>query len=149
MNREELLAEIRKLVGNKKFTYSDAYIKQINGTPTIGDDGRRYNAITKKYLFIECWGVYGFSDGEYGWKFRRYPIYYSRGSGENIKKVPLEEVFTSDLEKIYDDILFFLWWEKNFHLPKIKAELDECQKYVKMLDKLNIKLNENGEIETM
>lgn len=139
--REEILAKIREIIGNKKFTFSDAYINQCNGTPVIGDDSRRYNAITRKYLFIECWGVYSFSseEGNNGWKFKRYPVCYRNDEGKAINKVPLDEVFTSDLKKIYGDILFFLWWESCVNMPKIKKALEDSQKFVNMYEKLKEK----------
>jgi hypothetical protein len=138
MNKEELLANIRKIIGNKKFTFSDAYIKQCKSTPTIGDDERNYCALTKKYLFIDCWGCYSYSEEEkeWGWYFMRYPICYRFGDGENIHKVKLEDMFTKDLQKLYDDIVFYLWWEKDIHLTTIEKELADCKKYVNMLEKI-------------
>ena len=138
MNREELLENIRRIIGSKKFTFSDAYIKQCGNTPTIGNNGRRYYAITKKYLFIECWGHYDYSaaEKEWGWYFMRYPICYRFGDGENIHKVKLEDMFTKDLQKLYDDIVFYLWWEKDIHLTTIEKELADCKKYVNMLEKI-------------
>ena len=149
MNREELLENIRRIIGNKKFTFSDAYIKQCKSTPTIGDDGRNYYALTKKYLFIECWGSYRYSEEEkeYGWYFMRYPIYYRVGSGECIKKVELEDIFTKDLQKIYDDLLFYLWWEKSVRLPKIEKEYAECKKYADIFDKIEISNEDMRKLE--
>jgi hypothetical protein len=146
MNREELLENIRKIIGSKKFTFSEAYIKQCGNTPTIGDDGRNYYAITKKYLFIECWGSYRYSEEEkeYGWYFMRYPIYYRANSGQNIHKVELEDMFTKDLQKLYDDIVFYLWWENNVNLPKLKKVYEECLKYKPMFAKIKIS---NEELE--
>jgi len=141
MNKEELLENIRRIIGSKKFTFSVAYINQKN-TPTIGDDGRRYYAITKKYLFIDCWGCYDYSEAEkeWGWYFMRYPVYYryGGGSGQNIHKVELENMFTKDLQKLYDDIVFYLWWETNVNLPKLKRAYEECLKYNPMFDKIKI-----------
>jgi hypothetical protein len=145
MNREELLESIRRIIGNKKFTFSDDYIKQCGNTPTIGDDGRRYYAITKKYLFIvDCWGRYDYSaaEKEWGWYFMRYPVCYRVGSGQNINKVELEDMFTKDLQKLYDDIVFYLWWETNVNMPKLKKAYEECLKYKPMFDKIKISSEE-------
>lgn len=144
MNRKELLENIRRIIGNKKFTFSEAYIKQCGSTPTIGDDERTYHAITKKHLFIDCWGSYRYSEEEKerGWYFRRYPICYSVGSGQNIHKVELEDMFTKDLKKLYDDIVFYLWWENNVNLPKVKKAYEECLKYKPMFDKIKISSEE-------
>lgn len=149
MNKKELLENIRRIIGNKKFTFSEAYIKQCKGTPTIGDDERNYYALTKKYLFIECWGSYRYSEEEkeWGWYFMRYPIYYRVGSGERIKKVELEDMFTKDLQKIYDDLLFFLWWEKNVHLQRVEKEYNECRKYVDIYDKIEISNEDMRKLE--
>ncbi len=148
MNREELLEKIRKIIGSKKFTFSDAYIKQRKSTPTIGDDERHYDAVTKKYLFIDCWGCYRYSEAEkeWGWYFMRYPIYYRVGSGQNIHKVELEDMFTKDLQKLYDDIVFYLWWETNVNLPKLKKAYEECLKYKPMFDKIKISSEEMEKI---
>ena len=149
MNREELLENIRRIIGNKKFTFSEAYIKQCKSTPTIGDDGRNYYALTKKYLFIECWGCYEYSEAEkeWGWYFMRYPVCYVIGSGESIKKVELEDMFTKDLQKIYDDLLYFLWWEKNVHLQRVEKEYNECRKYVDIYDKIEISNEDMRKLE--
>ena len=140
VKKQKLLDNIRRIIGNKKFTFSEAYIKQCGSTPTIGDDGRNYHAITKKYLFIDCWGRYDYSveKSEGGWYFMRYPICYKVGSGENIHKVELEDMFTEDLQKLYDDIVFYLWWETNVNLPKLKKAYEECLKYKPMFDKIKI-----------
>ena len=138
VKKQELLDNIRRIIGNKKFTFSEAYIKQCGNTPTIGDDGRNYHAITKKYLFIDCWGRYDYSveKSEGGWYFMRYPICYRVGSGQIIHKVELEDMFTKDLQKLYDDIVFYLWWEKDIHLKTIEKELADCKKYVNMFEKI-------------
>ena len=144
VKKQELLDNIRRIIGNKKFTFSEAYIKQCGSTPTIGDDGRNYYAITKKYLFIDCWGRYDYSveKSEGGWYFMRYPICYRVGSGQIIHKVELEDMFTKDLQKLYDDIVFYLWWENNVNLPKLKRAYEECLKYKPMFDKIKISSEE-------
>ena len=144
VKKQELLDNIRRIIGNKKFTFSEAYIKQCGNAPTIGDDGRKYYAITKKYLFIDCWGIYRYSEvkKEWGWYFVRFPICYKVGSGERIKKVELEDMFTKDLQKLYDDIVFYLWWETSVNLPKLKKAYEECLKYKPMFDKIKISSEE-------
>ena len=151
MNRKEIIAAIGKLVGGKTFTFSQDYLEERGGyTPEIGSEERRYSAVTKKYLYISCRVTYGWNadETELGVFFHRYSLYKSF-YGENVKRVKLEDLFTKDLEKIYKDIVFALWWEENVHLPRIKKELEECQQYVNMLSKIDVKINENGEIETM
>jgi hypothetical protein len=144
VKKQELLDNIRRIIGNKKFTFSEAYIKQCGSTPTIGVYERNYNAITKKYLFIDCWGRYDYSveKSEGGWYFMRYPICYTVGSGQIIHKVELEDMFTEDLQKLYNDIVFYLWWETNVNLPKLKKAYEECLKYKPMFDKLKISSEE-------
>lgn len=139
MEREKILENIRKIVGNKKFTFSDAYIKQCKGVPIIGGEERQYWCVTKKFLYIEeCWGVYGYDEkaDEYGWKFERYPICYRRGYGQNIKRVELDKMFTKDLQKVLNDLKFYLWWEGCVRFTKVAHEYQEClelkQKYEKM-----------------
>lgn len=148
MNREELLENIRRIIGSKKFTFSNDYIWKCGGTPTIGDNERHYDSVTKKYLFIECWGIYRYSEEEKerGWYFMRYPICYRGGSGQKIHKVKLEDMFTKDLQKLYDDIVFYLWWETSVNLPKLKKAYEECLKYKPMFDKMKISSEELGKI---
>ena len=49
-----------------------------------------------------------------------------------------KQLFTKDLQKIYDDLLFYLWWEKSVRLPKIEKEYTECKKYADIFDKIEI-----------
>ena len=137
MNREELLAAIRKIVG-RKFQFSETYAKKCGGYPTIGEEERTYCILTRKYLYISCRVTFGKnSEGEVGAYFHRYSIYkYFEGS--NITKIEYEKLFTKDLQKIYDDLLFYLWWEKSVRLPRIKIEYDECKQYADIFDKLNL-----------
>ena len=53
MNREELLASIRKIVG-RKFQFSEAYAKECGGYPTLGENERTYSVLTRKYVYIPC-----------------------------------------------------------------------------------------------
>ena len=137
MNKEELLNAIRAIIGSKKFEFSDAYIKK-SGTPTIGRGDRPYYTITKKYVYVECYAVYTFNESgeEYGYDIRKFPICYNRSEGTFVHKLPLVDLFTTDLEKILKDIQFFLWWENNVHKTEIQKELDKCESYSKAYSKM-------------
>jgi len=143
MERAEILEKIRKIVGGKTFTFSYAFIKHCQGTPSVGDDGREYWGVTKKYLYINCWGVRSHNDktNENSWLYKRYPIFYQYGSGQNIKKVPLEEMFTEDLQKVLGDLSFYIWWEGCVRFSKVAHEYQEC---LKARDKYNKLRNEIG-----
>ena len=137
MNREELIAVIRKIVG-RKFQFSEAYAKKCGGYPTLGAEERTYCILTRKYLYISCRVTFGKNaEGEVGAYFHRYSI-YKYFEGCNITKIEYEKLFTKDLQKIYDDLLFYLWWEKSVRLPRIKIEYDECKQYADIFDKLNL-----------
>ena len=137
MNREELLAAIRKIVG-RKFEFSDAYIKKCGSALTLGDEERTYSVLTRKFLFIPCRVTFGKNaEGEVGAYFHRYSL-YKHFEGCNITRIEYEKLFTKDLQKIYNDLLFYLWWEKTVRLPKIEKEYAECKKYADIFDKLNI-----------
>ena len=133
MNREELLAAIRKIVG-RKFEFSGVYTR-----PTLGDEERTYSVLTRKFLFIPCRVTFGWNgdETEYGAYFHRYSL-YKHFDGSIITKIEYEKLFTKDLRKIYNDLLFYLWWEKTIHLPKIEKKYAECKKYADIFDKLNI-----------
>lgn len=134
MNREELLAAIRKIVG-RKFEFSAAY----RCAPTLGAEERTYSVLTKKYLFIPCRVTFGWNEDEteYGAYFHRYSL-YKYFDGSVITKIEYEKLFTKDLQKIYNDLLFYLWWEKSVRLPRIEKEYTECKKYADIFDKIDI-----------
>lgn len=132
--QDKLLADIRKIVGGKKFIYSDIYLK--NKYPTIGVGERNYSVITKKYVYVSCFVLYSNNEDntEYGAIIKKFPL-CKRFDGKIVDKIALEDLFISDLQKIYDDLKFYLWWEKNVHLPKIKKEYEETLVYEKIFDK--------------
>ena len=134
--QNKLLADIRKIVGGRKFIFSDAYCNKVH--PKIGVGERPYSVITKKYLYVSCFVQYTNNEDntEYGPVIKKYPIYYNRLSGRFVEKIELEDLFISDLKKILDEIKFYLWWEANVQYPKVKAEYDRLHelhfKYHKM-----------------
>lgn len=142
MNREQLLVAIRKIVG-RKFEFSEAYAKKCGGYPTLGANERTYSILTKKYVYIPCRVTFGKNvEGEVGAYFNRYSL-YKYFDGVAITKIEYEQLFTKDLQKIYDDLLFYLWWEKSVRLPKIEKEYTECKKYADIFDKIDMKKIEN------
>lgn len=142
MNREQLLVTIRKIVG-RKFEFSEAYAKKCGGYPTLGANERTYSILTKKYVYIPCRVTFGKNvEGEVGAYFNRYSL-YKYFDGVVITKIEYEQLFTKDLQKIYDDLLFYLWWEKSVRLPKIEKEYTECKKYADIFDKIDMKKIEN------
>ena len=134
--QDKLLADIRKIVGGRKFIFSDAYCNKVH--PKIGVGERPYSVITKKYLYVSCFVQYTNNEDntEYGPVIKKYPIYYNRLSGRFVEKIELEDLFISDLKKILDEIKFYLWWEANVQYPKVKAEYERLYamhlKYHKM-----------------
>ena len=136
---DNALKTIRNIVGNKRFTFSDAYIKQCKYEfPTLGKEGRTYSVVTKKYVYIPCRVIYEYNEDEteLGAFLLRYSV-LKNFDGEIVTKVKLEDLFLEDLEKLKNDLTFYLWWEKNVRFPKIKSELEECEKYVKIFEKIN------------
>jgi len=137
MNREELLAAIRKIVG-RKFQISAAYAKKCGGYPTLGEEERTYSILTRKYVYISCRVTFGRNaEGEVGAYFHRYSL-YKYFDGIVITRIEYERLFTKDLLKIYNDLLFCLWWEKSVRLPIIEDEYTECKKYADIFDKIEI-----------
>lgn len=146
MNREELLAAIRKIVG-RKFQFSEAYAKKCGGYPTLGANERTYSILTRKYVYIPCRVTFGKNaEGEVGAYFHRYSL-YKYFDGVVITKIEYEQLFTKDLQKIYDDLLFFLWWEKNVRLQRVEKEYNECRKYVDIYDKIDISNEDMRKLE--
>ncbi len=134
--QEKLLSEIRKIVGGKKVTFSDRYLKKYR--PNIGVGDRPIDGITKKYVYVSCFLQKGVNEDntEYGAIIRRFPICYQRDSGSFADKVELEELFISDLERILRELKFYLWWEACIRLPKVKAQYDEVLEYEKKYNKM-------------
>ena len=122
--QDKLLAEIRKIVGNKKFTFSDAYIRKSN--PTIGVGERPYSTVTRKYVYVSCFLQRNNNEDctEWGAIIKKFPICYNKASGSFVDKVELEDLFIADLEKILNDLKFYLWWEMCDNLPKVRAEYE-------------------------
>lgn len=134
--QEKLLSDIRKIVGGKKFTFSDRYLKKYR--PNIGVGERPINGITKKYVYVSCFLQYSNNkdNTEYGAIIKRFPICYQHGCGSFVDKVELEDLFISDLEKILDELKFYLWWESEVHLPKVKKEYQELLELEKKYEKM-------------
>ena len=134
--QNKLLADIRKIVGGRKFIFSDAYCNKVH--PNIGVGEMPYSIITKKYLYVSCFVIYtnNKDNTEYGSVIKKFPICYQRGTGRFVDKIELEDLFISDLQKILDEIKFYLWWEANVQYPKVKAEYERLHelhfKYHKM-----------------
>jgi len=131
--RNKLLDSIRKVVG-RGFEYSEAYISQCKTRPML-NDAMCYGKITRKYVYINCRCIYDLNEDETerGAIIMKYPI-YRVPFNQLINKIELEDLFIKDLEKIYDDIKFALWWETQ-RMVKIDIEKAECQKYVDIFNK--------------
>lgn len=136
--QQSLLAELRKIVGNKKLMFSKSYIDSRKGEyDTIGNEGRHYFGITRKSVLCPCRVVYSNDpfNKEYGAYIKKYSL-YRYFDGQNVDKIALEDLFVKDLEKIVKDIKFFLFWEANVHLPTIKLEYDKCLELKSKYDKI-------------
>lgn len=134
--QQSLLADLRKIVGNKKLEFSNAYIKARKGTyHTIGDN-RNYFGVTRKSVMCPCRVVYSNDplNKEYGAYIKRYSL-YKYFDGQNVKKIALEDLFVKDLEQIVNDIKYFLWWEHDVHYPQIKKEFEETFDLKKKFEK--------------
>lgn len=145
--QEKLLADIRKIVGGKRFNFSDAYLKNFH--PKIGVGERPINGITKKYVYVSCFLQHSNNEDntEYGAIIKRFPVCYQRGCGSFVDKVELEDLFISDLEKILRELKFYLWWEACVRLPKVKAQYDEVLEYEKKYNKMKADLHYMPEID--
>ena len=139
---DQLIADIRKIVGGKKFTFSDAYLKKHQ--PKIGIGERPINGITKKYVYVSCFLQHSNNEDntEYGAIIKKFPICYQRGCGSFVEKVELEDLFIVDLDKILRELKFYLWWEANVRMPNVRAEYEKLQelysKYAKLEDVLEV-----------
>ena len=97
--QQNLLAELRKLVG-RGFVFSEAYLKQCNWESNrIGEGERQFGKVTKKYVYVPCRAIYTTNDDgtEYGAKILKYSVCTTQG---NTDKIALEDLYVKDLEKI-------------------------------------------------
>jgi hypothetical protein len=147
--QQRLLAELRKIVGNKKLMFSDAYIKARKGTyHTLGSVGceMAYFGVTRKNVMCPCRVVYTNNEDctEYGADIRKYSL-YRNFNGQIVKQIALEDLFVKDLEKVLNDIKVFIWWESDVHFPQIKKEYEETLALKEKYEKSVLK-NENKSI---
>jgi len=137
----QLLAELRNIVGNKKLEFSKAYIQSRQGEYHRLGNGYAmpYYGITRQSVMCPCRVVYKSSeDGmEFGADIMKYSLYRDF-EGQIVKKIPLEDLFVKDLEKIVRDIKFFLFWESEVHFPQIEKEYKETCELVKKYNKIKI-----------
>lgn len=133
---DKLLADIRKIVGSKRFDFSPAYLEKYR--PKIGVGDRPINGITKKYVYVSCFLQHSNNENntEYGAIIKRFPIAYQRGCGSFVNKVELTDLFIADLEKILRELKFYLWWETEVRLPKVRAQYNELLEYEKKYNKM-------------
>lgn len=145
--QEKLLSDIRKIVGSKKFTFSDAYLKKRQ--PTIGIGTRPFSTITKKNLYVSCFVQYtnNHDNTEYGAVIKKLPVCYQRGSGTFVERVALEDLFISDLELILRELKFYLWWETCVRMPKVRAEYNEVAELEKRYNKMKADLHYMPEVD--
>ena len=141
--QQRLLAELRKIVGNKKLEFSNAYIHARKGEyhrlGSVGND-MVYHGVTRQSVMCPCRVVYSNdpTNQEYGAYIKKYSL-YKYFDGQNVKKIALEDLFVKNLEQVVNDIKFFLFWEANVHFPQIKKEYEETlalkEKYDKLIEK--------------
>ena len=144
MDKKEIVEAIRGIIGGKKFEFSEAFTKKCKHSLTLGRQDRPYYAVTKKYVYCPCFAVYKYNEEaeEMGYDIRKYPVVYNRYDGKCMDKLELEDLFTSDLKKILEDIKFFLWWETCVHKLEIQKELEKCEVYDKPYQKMKKILGE-------
>lgn len=138
--QERLLAELRKIVGNKKLMFSDSYIKARHDVyPTLGVAGSEmsYYGVSRKSVFCPCRILIGANEDntEIGAYIKKYSL-YKYFDGQNVKKINLEDLFVRDLEKVLDDIKYFLWWEAETNFPRVEALYKETLAYKEKYNKL-------------
>lgn len=138
--QERLLAELRKIVGNKKLMFSDSYIKARRDVyPTLGAVGSEMNyfGVSRKYVFCPCRVLFGANEDntEIGAYIKKYSL-YKYFNGQNVKKIDLEDLFVKDLEQVLADIKLFLWWEAKTNFPQVEALYKETLAYKEKYNKL-------------
>ena len=139
--QQSLLAELRKIVGNKRLEFSDSYIKARKGNtyPTLGIAGSEmaYYGVTRHSVMCPCRIIMGHTadNAEFGAFVRKYSL-YRYFDGMVVKQIKLEDLFVKDLEQVVADIKFFLWWEAQSHFPSVEKLYKETLAYKEKYEKL-------------
>ena len=135
--REEMLAIIRKVIGNKRFIFSDAYAKKA-GYPKVGND-REICAITQQNVFFTSKVLiryyYDEETDNYPAKIDKLPICRSF-DGFIRSNLKLDDLSLGDLRSLYNGLTYYLWWENDVRLPEIRKQFTECEEKAKMYAKL-------------
>ena len=135
--REEMLTIIRKVIGNKRFIFSDAYVKKA-GYPKVGN-GCEVCAITRQNIFFTAKVLINYYYDEeidnYPAKIDKQPI-CNCFDGFIRSNLKLDDLSLEDLTSLYNGLTYYLWWENNVRLPEIKKEFKECEEKAKMFEKL-------------
>lgn len=136
--REEMLAIIRKVIGNKRFIFPDDYTRKVD-YPNVGNEGK-ICAITKKNVFFTTKVLINYYYDEetdtYTAKIGKLPI-YNRYNGFIRSNLKLEDLSLPDLTSLYKGLTYCLWWENDVMLPEIRTKLKKCEERVKMYEKLS------------
>jgi hypothetical protein len=140
--QQKLLAELRSIVGNKRLEFSESYIKaRKDGHPRLGRCGNDmiYHGVTRQSVLCPCRVVYSNDPlgKEYGAYIKKYSL-FKYFDGQNVKKIPLEDLFVEDLKQVVGDIKFFLWWEAESHFPSVEKLYKETlalkERYEKFIE---------------
>jgi hypothetical protein len=136
--REEMLTIIRKVIGNKRFIFSDAYVKKA-GYPKVGNSCE-VCAITRQNIFFTAKVLINYYYDEetdnYPANIDKLPI-FRRFDGFTRSNLKLDDLSLADLTSLFNDLKYYLWWENDVRLPEIKKEFKECEEKAKMFEKVN------------
>ena len=136
--REEMVAIIRKVIGNKRFIFPDDYTRKV-GYPNVGNEGK-ICAITKQNVFFTSKVViryyYDEETDSYPARIEKLPL-CRRFDGFVRSNLKLEDLSLPDLTSLYKGLTYCLWWEKDVMLPEIRTKIKECEERVKMYEKLS------------
>lgn len=135
--REEMLSIIRKVIGNKRFMFSDDYTKKA-GYPEVGD-GSEICAITKQNVFFTSKVLiryyYDEETDSYPAMIEKLPI-CRRFDGFVRSNLKLEDLSLKDLTSLYNELAYYLWWENDVRMPEVRKQFVECEIKTKMFEKL-------------
>lgn len=136
--REEMLAIIRKVIGNKRFIFSDTYAKKA-GYPKVGND-REICAITQQNVFFTSKVLIRYYYDEeieyYSAKIDKLPL-CRRFDGFIRSNLKLDDLSTNDLTSLYNGFTYYLYWENGVRMPELKKQYTECEAKANMYKKLN------------
>lgn len=134
MERNELLKAVKSLIpANKTLQYVSKFVNEFD--PKIGVGERPYSLITRKYIYVNCWVEVGMENGKAVSIIKKFPVCYPKGSGQVVKRVPLDELSYNDLDTLLQHLSFYHYWMSSHYRFVLQMLLEHCDQSLNFVNK--------------